>query len=154
MVVTPVLAKALVWLAVMLAADYLAVIAAIAVDFRSGILRARREGKPRTSRGYRRTVDKTARYLTTLMALTLVDVILGAAALMLLSTMGWEIPVFPITTTAGAVALSLIEVKSVLENSHRRGEFTEAASAVSDLLTSEEITRLIDILRRLDKPRG
>lgn len=152
---SPALAKSLIWLAAMLMLDYAAVIVAVVIDLRSGVIRARREGRRRTSRGYRRTVEKLSRYLTTLLALSAVDALIAGTAMLLVSTMGWNLPVMPLFTTLGALALCFIEGKSVVENTQRRSDFTDAASSVTDLLTDADLRRLAstlrDILRR-DSP--
>ena len=75
---SPDLLRSLAWLLALLAVDYLGVIVAVCVDLHSGLRKASRLGQPRTSRGYRRTVDKGLRYLATLLSLTLVDVIMSA----------------------------------------------------------------------------
>lgn len=137
------------WLAVMLLIDYFAVITAVMIDLRSGVLRARREGKPRTSGGYRRTVEKLSRYLITLLALSAVDAMLVGAALLFRSTMEWAVPVFPLFTTLGAIALTLIEGKSVMENSQRRQDFSSAAASAAEMLTDTELRRLMSTLRNL-----
>ena len=72
-ILSPATLKTLIWLVVMILVDYAAVITAIMIDFRSGVLRARRRGIPRTSKGYRRSVDKAARYLVTLLASSAID---------------------------------------------------------------------------------
>ncbi len=146
---SPATEKNLIWLALMLLIDYLSVITVVVIDFRSGILRARRERKPRTSKGYRRSVEKIARYLVTLLALTAVDSMLVVSAMLFRSTMEWAVPVFPIFTTVGAIALSLIEGKSVMENSQCRKDFTSAAASATELLTHAELQRLIAAIRRL-----
>ena len=146
---SPPLAKSLLWLAVMLMLDYAAVICAVVIDLRSGVIRARREGRRRTSRGYRQTVEKLSRYLVTLLALSAVDALIAGTAMLLVSTMGWNLPVMPLFTTLGALALCFIEGKSVVENTQRRADFTDAASSVADLLTDRELQRLATILRRL-----
>lgn len=143
--------KNLLWLLAMVSTDYLAVIIAVLIDLRSGTLKAKREGIPRTSRGYRRTVEKLSRYLITLLALSAVDAMIVTAALLLKSTMDWAVPVFPLFTTVGAVALALIEGKSVMENSQRRRDFTDAASEVTTLLNHKEIQKLAETLRKIIK---
>ncbi len=141
--------KTLLWLAAMIFVDYAAVISAVMIDLRSGILKSRREGKARTSRGYRRSVEKLSRYLNTLLALSAVDMMIVVACMLFRATMDWSVPVFPLFTTLGAVALSLIEGKSVMENSQRATDFTEAAAKARKILTDTEILALIDTLRTL-----
>ena len=52
---------------------YFLVIIAIIADLWSGVRKAKINGVARSSYGYRRTVDKIARYYNVLMALTVVD---------------------------------------------------------------------------------
>lgn len=135
------------WLLGLLLVDYVAVLVAVVIDLRSGTLKARRNGVPRTSGGYRRTVDKLSRYFITLMALTVIDAMLVVSAMLLRSTMGWSVPVFPLFTTLGAVCLTLIEAKSVMENLQSKTDYTSAADAVAGLLADKSFRALIDALR-------
>lgn len=134
------------WLLVLLGADYVGVIAAVAVDLRSGLRKSTRLGRRHTSRGYRRTVDKALRYLATLLSLTLVDFILVLAALCLRITAGWSLPALPWLTTAGALFMMLVEAKSVVENLHEGSDLAEAARSLSKLLADK---RLHDLARRM-----
>ena len=88
---SPDTSKTLLWLLTMLLIDYAAVIIAVVIDLRSGLRRARREGQPLTSGGYRRSVDKCLRYLLTLMAFTTVD------AMILFSLFGSQCHVLPLS---------------------------------------------------------
>lgn len=133
---------------VALVVEYLCVLLAVLVDLRSGVVRARREKRPRTSRGYRRTVEKASRYYMVLFALTIVDVMWMMSALLLRESMGWQLPVFPFVTTVGAVGLSLIEMKSVMENTHSRKELTDAVRAVNELLDDPDVAELVRKIRR------
>ena len=146
--------ETLLWLTTLLAVDYVAVLAAVIIDLRSGISAARRRGEKRNSKGYRRSVDKLARYFVTLLSLSVIDALVIISAILLRTDTGWSIPLFPIFTTAGATALALIEAKSVMENSQRRADSTDAADAATGLLDDESLHRLIDALRRLSgKPK-
>lgn len=137
------------WVTVMLLIDYAAVVAAILIDLRSGVLKAKREGKPRTSKGYRQSVDKTSRYLITLLALSVIDSVVIMASMLFRATMGWDILIFPLFTTLGAIALTLIEGKSVMENVQSRKDFTSAATKATELLNAKELHQLIDAIKTL-----
>ena len=138
--------RSLAWLLTLLGVDYVGVIVAVAVDLRSGLRKASRNGQTHTSRGYRRTVDKGLRYLATLLSLTLVDVILALSAMCLRSMTGWSLPVMPLLTTVGALFMMLVEAKSVVENLHSEADLREAAQTLSKLLTDK---RLHEIARRI-----
>ena len=138
--------KSIAWLLTLLAADYVGVVAAVAVDLHSGLRKAARCGRARTSRGYRRTVDKALRYLATLLSLTLVDVIVALSAISLQSTVGLGIPALPWLTTLGALFLLIVETKSITENLHPESDLREAAKTLSRLLADK---RLHEIARRI-----
>lgn len=149
LLIPPATAVALQWILAILIIDYASVTAAALIDLRSALRKCRREGIRRTSRGYRRTVDKLGRYYTTLMALTVIDAMLAVSAIMLRATAGWSLPAFPLFTTLGAVAITLIEVKSVIENTQRRDDFTSTARAITDMLDTPQFRELADRLRDL-----
>ncbi|MCM1349540.1 MAG: phage holin family protein [Firmicutes bacterium] len=151
--ISPSTLNSMLWLALMLTVDYFAVIAAVLIDLRSGTLKARRQDRPITSSGYRRSVEKASRYLTTLLALTVVDAMIVGAAMLLRSTMQWSVPVFPLFTTIGAVALALIEGKSVMENTQSHANFTDTAAKAADLLSHHDLRRLIEALKSLANVR-
>ena len=69
--------------------------------------------------------------------------------MLLRSTAGWSVPVFPLFTTLGAIAMTLIEAKSVVENSQRKSDYTEAARAINDALDNPELKELLGRLREL-----
>lgn len=148
---TPAMLQTAAWTVILVLTDYVAVMLAVVVDLRSGTMRARREGRPRTSRGYRRTVDKASRYFVTLLALTIIDVLLVLSVFLLQATAGISLPAFPLFTTLGAIGLTLIEVKSVMENSRHRKDLQDAARSVNDLLQDPAITELMERLRELRK---
>lgn len=145
--ISPATLKSMLWIVALMIVDYVAVLVAVLIDLRSGTLKARRQGVPRTSGGYRRTVDKASRYFITLLALSVIDSMVVMAALLLRSTMEWNVPVLPVFTTIGAICLTLIEAKSVVENSQKRSEYTAAAEALTGLLSDPVVHRLADALR-------
>lgn len=98
------------------ALEYVAVIAATMIDLWSGVRRARREKRRRTSRGLRRTVGKLTSYLMLLCMLTAVDMAIAAGCAFLRGCGVAAPPPFLWLTSLGALAHILIEAKSVTEN--------------------------------------
>jgi len=121
---------------IFLAVSYTGVLVAVVADLLTGILRARRSRTPLTSRGYRRTVDKIRSYIGALLGLTLVDAII-ISALVAHRACGGCSPVvpFPYLTSAGAIGLCLIEVKSMMENSERCLDFKRVADLAKRLFS-------------------
>lgn len=152
--ISPETLKMLLWVVALMIVDYAAVLVAVLIDLRSGMLKTRRRGEPRTSKGYRRTVDKASRYFITLLALSVIDSMVVMAAMLLRSTMAWNVPALPVFTTIGAICLTLIEAKSVVENTQKRSEYTDAADALTGLLSEPAVKRLMDALKELSALRG
>lgn len=138
-------------LAGLLAADYAGVLIAVLADLRSGISKARRCGAPLTSRGFRATVDKAGRYYLTLFAMTAIDLMLVAAVLFLREFTRWNIPPFPLFTTAGAIGLAIIELKSVMENTRSGSVLKDAAATLRQLLSDPEIRKIAEKYLNKDK---
>ena len=94
---------------------YMFVFFAAMADLCSGIRKAKLRGEVRSSYGFKRTVDKLARYYNLLIALTVVDCMQMAGIWYLDIFYGYHIPIFPVVTMIGAIGLGIIEVKSIFE---------------------------------------
>lgn len=149
---SPATANALRWVAAIIVFDFLVVIVATVCDLVSAVRKSMRQGIRPQSRGFRRTVDKLLRYFLTLIALMSVDLLLITLIISLREDMGWSLPALPLLTSVGAISLSAIEIKSVIENSHRRDDLksvvNETAHTLSQLLDDPAVGRLIEILRK------
>lgn len=147
---------ALQWVAMILLFDFFAVIVSTVCDLISALRKSARRGIRPSSRGFRRTIDKLLRYFLTLIALISVDSLLILLMISLRSTMGWNLPALPVFTTIGAIAMSSIEIKSVVENSHSKRELqsalTDTAQTVADLLDDPAVGRLLALVHRLRQP--
>lgn len=139
------------WAAGFVALEYVCVLLAVLADLWSGWRKAGRRMERRTSRGLRRTVDKIARYFNALIALTVVDIMIIAGVAYLRSVEDWNIPIFPVCTLIGSVALALIEVKSICENASEKGDIQDAAVLLKRILSSASVA---EILAWLDRNRG
>lgn len=150
---SPVIIKSIQWLLALLIIDYAAVMIATIIDMCSGINKCRRLNITRTSSGYRRTIDKLGRYYITLMALTAIDAMLATTAMLLQSTAGWSIPALPLFSTIGAVAMTLIEAKSVVENTQQKTDYTSTAQALNRILENPELNALAEHIKKILKAR-
>lgn len=103
---------------------YVIVLFAIIADLISGIRKAKKRGDARTSTGYKKTVDKITRYYNMLFVVSLIDVILVVSQLHALL----HIPILPYFTAVGALALCLIELKSIYEKAEDK-----VKDSISDL---------------------
>ncbi len=113
---------------VVLAVDYCGLLVAVVADLVAGISKARRKGVALTSKGFRASVDKFARYMLALLGMTAVDAVLIAVALCLQAGGDCvDFTLLPAVTSAGAAAMSLIEVKSIFETEGEKNPVDEMA---------------------------
>ncbi len=130
----------------LIAIDYTGVLAAILADLRSGLLKARRRGEKRTSRGLRRTVEKASRYYVTLFAMTVIDAMTIASLAYLRAVGAWSLPLFPLFTTIGAVGLCVIELKSIYENSQEKGDYDMISRALRRMIADPDFRKSLTAL--------
>lgn len=109
----------------LLLVDYGCVLVSVIADLISGLRKAKMRGEKCTSSGLRRTVDKIGRYYLALFSMTVIDVMLVASLDFLRDSGVAAVPVFPYLTTFGALALALIEVKSICERSDEKGDLRQ-----------------------------
>ena len=119
----------------LLVVEYLGIFLAVSADLVSGLRKARRDGRPCTSRGLRRTVAKLSSYYLALFCLTVVDGMIIAALVTFAGLDGaaTALPPFPYLTTLGAFSLALIEARSIAENSPHRTDIFSALRLLSTL---------------------
>lgn len=120
---------------VLLSIEYAGVLIAILADLVSGLRKAKFRGEKCTSWGLRRSVDKLVRYFLALISLSIVDFMAMAAIVALHQSGTLSIPVFPFLTTFGALALALIEVKSICEKSEEKDDFRNAAKLFAEIVS-------------------
>lgn len=94
---------------------YVIILGLIFADLWAGVRKAKKRGEYRTSDGYKRTIDKIARYFNMALALTLVDAAQIAVIFFLYWFYGYDIPMIPILTAIGTIYIAFVEIKSIRE---------------------------------------
>lgn len=117
---------------------YVLVLLAVACDLISGVRKAKRAGVVRSSYGFRRTVDKLARYYNLLIAISFVDCLQMAAIWYMEVYYGYKIVMFPFITLLGAIGVCLIEVKSIYEKAEDKVKIDEAISLTGKVIASKD----------------
>ena len=87
----------------------------IALDYWSGIRKARKRGDPIRSDKMKRTVDKISRYYNAILAMMVVDVIQVTGFIFLYMFNGWTAYTFPLFTLGAVLFVAAIEIKSIYE---------------------------------------
>lgn len=123
---------------VLLFAEYILVLLAVVADLISGCRKAKKRGELRSSFGFRRTVDKLARYYIPLFALTVVDAMQMIVVGYLNGYHGYSIPLLPVLTLLGAIGIGIIEVKSILEKAEDKAKFERVGTLASSIIKNRD----------------
>lgn len=118
-------------------AIYVLVLFAILADLWSGVRKAKKKGIARTSYGFRRTVEKLAKYYNALLALTVIDCMQMAAIWYLETYYNYKIPMIPIVTIGGAIGIAAIEVKSIYEKVEDKVQYEKLGRMAESIMLNK-----------------
>ncbi|WP_281225356.1 phage holin family protein [Flavobacterium aquiphilum] len=134
---------------------YLSVLLGIFADLWSGIRKAKINGVARSSYGYRRTIDKIARYYNVLMALTVIDG-MQISSVWYLDTYYHmtSLPMFPFLTLVGSIFMCVIEVKSILEKAEDKVRIENVGALAGKIIThKDDIGEIVKaVVEYMNKP--
>ena len=108
----------------------------IALDYWSGIRKAKKRGDIIRSDKMKRTIDKVSRYYNGIFAMMVLDVIQIAMFVFLHLYNGWGAWTVPIFTLIGVAFVAAVEIKSIYEpadvkENREMKEVTELAKAIA-----------------------
>lgn len=107
----------------------------IGFDFWAGIRKAKQRKERITSDGWRRTVNKIARYYNMLFALVVVDCMQMSGVWYLDNYYDYHIPIFPFITLLGAMVVGTIEIRSIFEKAEEKEkrEYKQVAMLAAEI---------------------
>lgn len=117
---------------------YVLVLLAIMADLWSGVRKAKKNGVARSSYGFKRTIDKIARYYNVMLALSVIDAMQMASIWYLEKYYGYHWPMFPVVTMVGAIGICLIEIKSIYEKAEDKVRIENVASMAGKIITNKD----------------
>jgi hypothetical protein len=131
-----------------LAIVYILVFFVVCLDLISGLQKAKRRGKLRSSYAMRKTVDKLVRYFSMLLVITAIDAVQMLAISQWDISTGHHLPILPFLTFLAAMFVGFIELKSIYENSEEKEQarFEDAADALGKLIA--KFPEVLDELKR------
>jgi len=114
---------------------YIAILALILADLWAGVRKAKKRGEYRTSDGYKRTIDKIARYYNMTFAMSLIDVVQVAIVFFLYYFYEVDIWMIPWFTLFATGYVAWVEVHSIWEpadikEKKQQQDYTKALLAV------------------------
>lgn len=106
-----------------------------AMDFNSGVRKAKLRGEKITSDGWRRSVKKVGEYYRLLFALVIVDCMHIGCSWYLNSFYDYHIPTFPFITLVGALVVAAIEIRSIREKAEDKvkKQMNDVASLIIEI---------------------
>lgn len=112
-------------------------LAFIALDYWSGIRKAKKRNERIRSDKMKRTVDKVARYYNAILALLVLDILQISAFVFLHIYNGWSAYTFPLFTFLAVIFVAAIEIKSIIEPADAKerkemAQVTELAKAIAE----------------------
>lgn len=122
----------------MLFCIYILVLLAILADLWSGVRKAKLRCEVRSSFGFKRTVDKLARYYNALFALTIIDIMQMVAVWYLDVFYKYEIPIIPLISFIGAIGIGLIEIKSIFEKAEDKAQFAHIGDLAGRIIANKD----------------
>lgn len=117
---------------------YMMVLLAILADLWSGVRKAKKNGIVHSSYGFKRTIDKVARYYNVMLALTLVDAMQMGSLWYLEKYYSYHWPIFPIITLIGAIGICLIEIKSIYEKAEDKVRIENVTKMAGTIITHKD----------------
>lgn len=120
--------------------EYLVIFAAICTDLSAGLRKAKRDGKIRTSFGFRKTLEKINQYYSVALFLSFIDILQMYLVGGLMDQLGMKLFAFPIVTFVGTIYICIIEYKSIKEKRD-----------VKENARIEEVTRLLSSILKDEK---
>lgn len=136
---------------------YLLVLFVIFLDLWAGIRKARKRGELRSSLGYRKTVEKIAKYFNLIFVVTAIDAVQMLTVWQINEQTGSRLPLIPILTVLGAMFIGFIELKSVYEKSEdkEKAKIADAAAALGSALKNRETQGIVAaVLEYMEKRAG
>lgn len=122
---------------------YLCVFGAIAMDLWSGVRKAKKRHEMRASQGYKRTVDKIARYYNMLLVVSIMDSLLIVSQAHIFC----GLPCLPYLSIIGALFLCFIELKSIFEKAEDKTKFAESALLAGKIIANkDDLKKLVEEL--------
>nr|DAW00964.1 MAG TPA: holin [Caudoviricetes sp.] len=125
-------------------ACWLFMIVSVLIDFWSGVSTAKALGEQLQSKGFRRTIAKTADYIRIMIFAVMFDM-LGICFI--------HAYILPFATIICTIAVMLIEGKSVIENCQRKkahaAEIPEVVKKIVQAVTAKQATELLEQLTTL-----
>lgn len=130
---------------------YVVIVFLVAMDLWSGVRKAKKRGEARMSFGYRRTIDKLAKYFNTIFVVAVVDLVFLISPIYEGLTV---IPAFPYITAIGVIFIGFIEFKSIQEKAEDKLRFKSTSMLAGKIIANkDDISKIVEeVMSYLNTP--
>jgi phage-related holin len=121
------------------------------LDFWAGIRKAKLRGELITSDGWKRTIEKVAKYYNALLALVVVDIMQIAGIWYMNTYYEYHVPIFPLITFLGVLCVAAVEIKSIYEKADekQRKEMKQVINLATEL--AKHIKNPVEVVKDVNE---
>ena len=132
---------------------WVTVLGLIFSDLWAGVRKAKKAGVYRTSDGYKKTIDKMARYYNMMLPLALMDTAMNGMMFYLHYFYGYDLILFPWFSLVGAGYVGWVEIHSIMESSDvkERKNQQDYIRALKAIVAEHDPKSIIEILTKIQE---
>jgi threonine/homoserine/homoserine lactone efflux protein len=134
---------------------WVVVLGLIFCDLWAGVRKAKKAGIYRTSDGYKKTIDKLARYYNMMLPLALMDCAMNGLLFYLYYFYHYDLILFPLFSLAGAGYVGWVEIHSIFEPTDIKEKKNQQdyVRALKAIIADHDPKSIIDILTKIQEEK-
>ena len=134
---------------------WVTVLGLIFSDLWAGVRKAKKAGVYRTSDGYKKTIDKMARYYNMMLPLALMDTAVNGIVFYLHYFYHYDLVMFPWFSFVGAGYVAFVEITSIMEpvDVKEKKNQQDYIRALKAIVVDHDPKSIIEMLQKLQKDK-
>ena len=134
---------------------WVTVLGLIFSDLWAGVRKAKKAGVYRTSDGYKKTIDKMARYYNMMLPLALMDTAVNGIVFYLHYFYHYDLVMFPWFSFVGAGYVAFVEITSIMEpvDVREKKNQQDYIRALKAIVADHDPKSIIEMLQKLQKDK-
>ena len=134
---------------------WITVLGLIFSDLWAGVRKAKKAGVYRTSDGYKKTIDKMARYYNMMLPLALMDTVVNGIVFYLHYFYHYDLVMLPWFSFVGAGYVAFVEITSIMEpvDVKEKKNQQDYIRALKAIVAYHDPKSIIEVLQKLQKEK-